>query len=294
MDEGVPVSVKKAVSDHLIQLFGRRQFQWPAGKLHTLSLLGMNIGGGTQGFKVNGEERLLYRFRDLFDKDRDLVFFDVGANKGTYAQLIDSVFGSRAQIHCFEPVSTVFKELQANTRSIKHATLHPYALGSSESEAEIFMTEDFSGTASLHEETFSLSGDGCDKREMVKIERLDRTCEGLRIDKIDFLKIDTEGSELEALKGCGALLANRKIGAIQFEFGQNNIVSRTFFRDFFTLFNTNGYELFRVLSNGTDPLEEYKPAYEIFVSATNFLAVSPAYAGALRTVGAIRLAGGLG
>ena len=70
MDEGVPVSVKKAISDHLIQLFGRRQFQWPAGKLHTLGLLGMNIGGGTQGFKVNGEERLLYRFRDLFDKDR--------------------------------------------------------------------------------------------------------------------------------------------------------------------------------------------------------------------------------
>ena len=47
--------------------------------------------------------------------------------------------------------------------------------------------------------------------------------------------------------------------------------------------NPLGYKLFRVLSNGTDPLEEYKPAYEIFVSATNFLAVSPTYAGALRT-----------
>ena len=51
---------------------------------------------------------------------------------------------------------------------------------------------------------------------------------------IDYIKIDVEGHELDALEGFGDLI--KKVRLIQFEFGGCNIDTRTYFQDFWYYF----------------------------------------------------------
>jgi FkbM family methyltransferase len=46
-----------------------------------------------------------------------------------------------------------------------------------------------------------------------------KTIDGLGLNYIDYLKIDTEGSEYKILNGCENSLKNKKISFIQFEYG---------------------------------------------------------------------------
>ena len=54
----------------------------------------------------------------------------------------------------------------------------------------------------------------------VKVSSLDCFCKDQNIDRIDVLKIDTEGHELEVLKGAVNLLSSRKIRYIYAEFNE--------------------------------------------------------------------------
>jgi hypothetical protein len=57
-----------------------------------------------------------------------------------------------------------------------------------------------------------LPGEGTIGREEVRLATIDEMASELRADRIDLLKIDTEGYEERVLRGAGALLAG---GAIQ-------------------------------------------------------------------------------
>ena len=96
-------------------------------------------------------------------------------------------------------------------------------------------------------------------------------CEQNKIPSIDFLKLDVEGHELAALKGGKKMFEEGKVKIVQFEFGGCNIDSRTFFRDYYNFFKTD-FDLFRILSNGLRPMENYSEKLEVFQSA-NYLAV---------------------
>jgi FkbM family methyltransferase len=53
----------------------------------------------------------------------------------------------------------------------------------------------------------------------VECTTIDIFCNEFGLDKIDYLKIDTEGSELNILKGAKKYLENKKINVIQTEYG---------------------------------------------------------------------------
>ena len=60
-----------------------------------------------------------------------------------------------------------------------------------------------------------------EKTEVVKIETLDEICQSEGVSYIDVLKIDTEGFDIEVLKGATSMLKNNKITFIQVEAGMN-------------------------------------------------------------------------
>jgi hypothetical protein len=84
------------------------------------------------------------------------------------------------------------------------------------------------------------------------------------------LKIDVEGHELNVLKGAAELLSSRRINFIQFEFGEADIDSRTYLRDFFDLLSDN-YDFFRIVPHGLRPIGAYSSAHEVFATI-NYLA----------------------
>jgi len=57
---------------------------------------------------------------------------------------------------------------------------------------------------------------------------------------------------------------------VQFEFGEANIDSRTYFRDFHQLLGTD-YDLYRIVPDGLQPLAGYSAELEIFATI-NYLA----------------------
>lgn len=85
---------------------------------------------------------------------------------------------------------------------------------------------------------------------------LDAFMEANGIERIDLLKIDTEGFDLAVLKGASHALDAGRIGTIQFEFIPANIVTGIRVRDFIDLLP--GYRLHRLCMNGSlMPLEPY-------------------------------------
>jgi hypothetical protein len=110
------------------------------------------------------------------------------------------------------------------------------------------------------------------REEDVEIRRIDTFCKEQGIGRIGFLKLDIEGHEFRALQGASAMIDSGNIDCIQFEFGQCDIDSRTFFQDFYYLLKGN-YTIYRILKNGLHEIRGYKETYELFRGTTNYLAI---------------------
>jgi hypothetical protein len=74
------------------------------------------------------------------------------------------------------------------------------------------------------------------------------------------------------LKGAAEMLKQNKINVIQFEFGENDIFSRVFLRDFFELLPK--FRFYRINRQVLVPLRQYDVQDEIF-RYQNIVAVHP-------------------
>jgi FkbM family methyltransferase len=252
---------------------GQIQFQEFFRKLYHLSVKGMNYGNANN-YEDNGEIYALKKIRKILSKGQigPLVLMDVGANIGAYSQSIIEVFhGLDYQLHIFEPAAETYQKLVENVSSLPQVHFHNIGLSNQKDAAVLFSSEEKSSLASLYPRNLDHTSIDFSKKETVSLNTLDAFCEENNIRAIDFLKTDVEGHELKVFEGAQQMLSNKKIKAIQFEFGGCNIDSRTFFKDFYLLLHTD-YTLFRIVKNGLVPLPRYTEDYEIFKSS-NFLAI---------------------
>jgi FkbM family methyltransferase len=135
-----------------------------------------------------------------------------------------------------------------------------------------------SALASLHERHDShVREAGCKLEErVVAVTTIDEILNQHEIEIADLVKMDLEGHELFALRGATASLKTRRIRALTFEFGNSNVNSRTFFRDFHDLLTGYGYQIQRIYPGGkTVPVSEYYEDLEFFRGVTNYIALAP-------------------
>ncbi len=209
---------------------------------------------------------------------RDLkhpIFLDIGANVGDYGLFIANTF-PHGQCYCVEPNPKTFQTLKFRLSKCTNITPLNLGIGSQAEERNLYFYDhdQESGHASLYPDVLTdlhhasnLSSTPC------KIETIDRLLAEQKIPEqtIDFIKIDTEGHELDGLKGGIKTLATNKIRAIQFEFNEMNVVSRVYLKDFYGLLSP-AYKFFRLDTNRLIPLRWYNPANEIF-NFQNIIAV---------------------
>jgi hypothetical protein len=89
----------------------------------------------------------------------------------------------------------------------------------------------------------------------------------LGITKINLLKVDAEGHELSVFKGASNALQNATIDVVQFEFNEMNVISRTFFKDFYDLLKD--FLLVRLTPHGALPFTSYSASIcEVFCLQT--------------------------
>lgn len=235
-------------------------------KLHSLSIVAMNYWGGAH-FDESGELWLIEHIVNK-SKSKKIVFFDVGANRGFYALAIRNILGDKVKMHCFEPSKSTFQELQNNIPDALQIKKYNFGFSDKCEELVLYSTTESNGLGSIY-------GDNplteFKHQEVISLNTLDDFCESNDIHHIDFLKIDVEGHEYKVLLGSKEMLKSGNINMIQFEIGECNIVSRTFFRDFYELLKDQ-YRIYRVLPRGLREVKQYKTIDEIFV-CVNYLAI---------------------
>src|SRR5262245_35635130 len=150
-----------------------------------------------------------------------MTVFDVGASHGYYTLLFAKLSGPD-YVHAFEPEERNFARLRVNLELNGFESVHgsPVAVvdESREVELNIFPPELY-GWHTLGEPTTEVDGKvaGPVGKKQVRGLTLDEYCDELGIERIDLLKLDVEGAELEALSGAKRLLREQRIGSILFE-----------------------------------------------------------------------------
>ena len=123
------------------------------------------------------------------------VVFDVGAATGEYAVHFAKTF-PEAHIYCFEPLPDSFRKLERRIQPYQgrvHA--FPYGLYRND-EMKDFYVAAYRDASSL----FNRNLPGSEIRK-VRFRTLDDFVRENAIQKIDFMKIDVEGAELDVIKG---------------------------------------------------------------------------------------------
>lgn len=185
--------------------------------------------------------------------------FDVGANIGVYTLLFTKLVGEHGQVHAFEPERENLRRLRANlalndvdtVRVVAAAaaaesgtgTLHlfPPELGAWHSLGRPTLPDPF-----VHGRTVEPIG-----AVQVSTVTLDDYCAGSGVERVDLLKLDVEGAEVDVLRGAERLLADGRAGTILFEVSlPQSAALRHAPGDAFDLLAAAGYESFVIADDG--------------------------------------------
>src|SRR3954464_9583459 len=129
---------------------------------------------------------------------RGSIAFDFGANVGFYTLLAAKLAGPGGFVYAFEPVARNLDYLERHVRlnGVANVTIEPLAIAAATGEA-YFKTSTHASMGTLNE-----SGD-----LRVVTASLDDLIASGRVARPDFIKMDIEGAEGEALRGATRLLA---------------------------------------------------------------------------------------
>ena len=232
----------------------------------------MGYGSAHLGVRSSGEGAFLETLAARWSGREQVTVFDVGGYSGDYARAVRSAFGPKARIHSFEPNPVMYAGLQEKLAGDAGISCHQLALGDEPGSARLFVDRVGSSRASLVEETFSVIERPTMESFEVTVGTLDGVAEAHEVDRIDLLKVDVEGHELSVLRGASGLLGRGAVDVVQFEFGEANLASRTYLRDFLDLLGSR-YAFFRLTARG--PVRfDYRTKYEVFALETNYLAMA--------------------
>lgn len=247
------------------------KFLYPVWRLlYKASLALMNFW-----FTWPWEDRFLKRLsKNKRWTEKKLVFFDVGGNVWDYIKSIIEIFGEKkVEVFSFEPSPVTFAALKKNTSHYKNVKIFNIWLWEKEQVMKLFTDFDLSGSASLHKDVFGFWDNKLASQTEVQIKSLDDFCKHEWVDTIDFMKVDIEWNEFNALLWASSLIKWGKIGIIQFEFNRCNIASKVFFKDFYDLL-WDTYDFYRILPNWLYKIKEYNYLYlEIFIYS-NYVAIN--------------------
>lgn len=205
----------------------------------------------------------------LLDDPEVKLCIDIGGNKGTYT---DEIIQQRpqAEVIIFEPAHSNIEVLKQRFGQNNKITVEPFAIFSSTGTATLHSNTDGSGLASLTKrrlQHFNIDFELTEEIRTITFEDYWKNQPDQR--EIDICKIDIEGHELDALIGFGDMI--RKVRVFQFEFGGGNVDTRTYFQDFWYLFQKHNFEIYRITPLGLVRIEAYREHDEFFL-LTNYLA----------------------
>lgn len=158
--------------------------------------------------------------RNVLVQQKIDAVFDVGANRGGYGKLLRQI-GFAGRIYSFEPVSSMYKELQQVAARDDNWFCINTALGDAAGSQEMNVYEGDVFSSFLEANQYSKDiweNLNRKQRETVRLARLDAVHDELpqfsSADRV-MLKLDTQGYDLKAFRGARGTL--RQVQALQSE-----------------------------------------------------------------------------
>ena len=153
-----------------------------------------------------GNPSLSFHIMDLIKLRRIDLVLDIGGNMGQFTKSLRSD-GYQGEVHSFEPVKSTFSQLQQASEHDPNWFVHNFAMGDQLEQKEVNVTVSSDFASFLQPNEYGMKRfkkNKTDYTEMVEVNTIDNFLEtqipNLN-DKRIFLKTDTQGYDLEVVKG---------------------------------------------------------------------------------------------
>jgi FkbM family methyltransferase len=147
------------------------------------------------------------------------IVFDIGANVGQSAKSFLKKF-PKSRIYCFEPVGETFRQLQENLKDYQNIHSFKLAFGAVKGKGRMVL-QGSSNMFFLLNTAKDVSINDKTSFEDVNLTTVDEFCADKGIHHINYLKIDTEGGDIDVLTGAKNMLNKQQIDLVQVEAGMN-------------------------------------------------------------------------
>jgi len=169
---------------------------WYVGNV--LDATDISYGILNNGVVEKDETNLVVRILRKLIKDKNICFYDVGANTGYYGVMAGYLGKGKIQCYSFEPIKEYCDCLQESIR-LNHlenvVKVFNIGLGNKNSKEDLYL----SGSGSSFSKDFSRKINI--PKRTVEIRKLDDIIQEKNLEKPDFIKIDVEGYEYNVLLG---------------------------------------------------------------------------------------------
>lgn len=254
------------------RLIGRRQL-WRIGR----RIYRHARRDGSSDPQADGEFALHRRIAAIAGRrGTPFTIVEVGANVGAWSSHLLGALAAEgvteARLVAFEPSDEVRAKLIERMKSVPpghRVTIRPEAVAAEAGRGDFDATPGISGIKRLLTEPAG-SADSV-PRATVEVTTLAAVFAEESIAEADFVKSDVEGFDLRVIEGARPLLAERRIGLLQFEYNACWVETRTLLRDVFALASGLPYRLCKVVPDGIEALPAWHPELEAFVQANYIL-----------------------
>lgn len=190
--------------------------------------------------------------RDLFKKcmpyfDKPPVIFDIGAHEGHYTKFVLETIPD-ADCYLFEPNIDLLKDFN-------NANIYGFAVSDVSEEQTFYIPPKKNDELSSLYKREVFNDTGFITKEVACVT-VDLFCISMKISKVDFIKVDVEGAELDVLNGCPSMMRDKKIKFIQIEYGGTYKDAGITFIQIIQTANLFGYRVYELIKNNFSEVTE--------------------------------------